>query len=351
MGSLYDDHGIEALPAGSYQCGLQNVNREDEMLIKDDRTGRVWGRRVVAQTLALGLFAFAVVAVADDNKSTVPFNARKAPVKAVPSGGQTAVSAAAVKVKKVPAFRFEGEELYYGVEISGSDAARASIRVGKRQKVRGVTYVPVAAKAITHGFFAKSYPVDNKADTFINVNTLQPIKSDKVIREKGESRVYKVRYDPGAYSVRVDKEMKKGKRASKKTYERPVPATIHDGLSWMYELRMEPLKKGDVYTYYIYDGWKLSRLKVTVMGKKSKVWTPLKSFDTIKVDIERTILNASWPKGSRSKSNPRLTSRAKPYYFSTIFLSDDEARVPVRIFVTSKTADSELKLVKYVPGK
>jgi hypothetical protein len=307
----------------------------------------------LAQAIALGLLSLAVgvVAVAEDKKSAAPFKARKAPLKGAPSGVKTAISAAAVKARQVPSFRFEGEELYYSVEISGSDAARASIRVGKRQKSKGVTYVPVAAKAITHGFFAKSYPVNNKADTFINVNTLQPIKSEKVIREKGESRVYSVRYDPASYSARVDKEMSKDKKTRKRTYERPVPAAIHDGLSWVYELRMERLEKGDSYTYYIYDGWKLSQLKVTVVGKKKNVWTPLREFDTIKVDVERTILSSSWPKGSKSKSNPRLSNREKPYYFSTIFLSDDEARVPVRIFVTSKKADSELKLVKYVPSK
>ena len=311
------------------------------------------------RALILGVCGVALlsggVVMADDVAELppkAPFNARKAPLKTLPTGtiGKPALAATAVKARKVQPFRFEGEELYYSVEVSGSDAARASVRVGKRQTARGVTYVPVAAKAITHGFFAKSYPVDNKADTFINVSTLQPIKSDKTIKEKEETRVYKVRYDPGQFSARVDKEVSKDKKSKKNTYERPVPGTIHDGLSWLYELRMEELKPGEQHTYYIYDGWKLSRLKVKVVGKE-KVWTALKEYEAIKVDIERTILNSSWPKGEKSKSDPKLSNRDKPYYFSTVYFSDDDQRVPVRIFVTTKKADSELKLVKYVAPK
>lgn len=282
----------------------------------------------------------------------IPFNATKvkpgAEAAARPSG--TPVGAASEKRPKAEPFRFEGEELYFSVEVSGTDAARASVRVGKRQTVRGVTYVPVAANAITHGFFAKSYPVDNKADTFIDVGTLQPIKSDKFIKEKDEERTYKVRYNPKTFTATVDRELGKGKQAEKRTFDRAVPSTIHDGISWMYELRLMPLKKGDVYTFYIYDGWKLSRLKATVVGNE-KAWTPIQEYDAIKVDIEREVLNSRWPKGTRNRTNPSLSRREKPYYFATVHLSADPQHIPVRIFVTSSKADSDLKLVKYVPGK
>ncbi len=286
------------------------------------------------------------------SKPPAPFNARKASstaLKAAPkiTGKPIKLDALAVQDKSSKQFRFDGEELYFGVEVSGSDAARASLRVGKRQTARGVTFVPVSGNAITHGFFAKSYPADNKADTFINIDTLQPIKADKVIKEKDESRTYKVRYDPKTFNAAVEKTLSKDKKSRKNNYDKPVPASIHDGISWLYELRLEPLKNGDVYTYYIYDGWKLSRFKVTVVGRE-KAWTPIKEYKAVKVDIERTILNSAWPKGSKNRTTPQLTEREKPYYFSSIHLSDDAQRLPVRIFITTKTADADLKLVKIV---
>jgi hypothetical protein len=248
-------------------------------------------------------------------------------------------------------FRWEGEELFYSVEISGADAARASVRIGKRKTANGVTFVPIAADAISHGFFAKTYPVNNRADTFVDVKTFQPVKADKIIRENGSERTYKVRYMPGAFTARVERHAKeKDVGANQRTYDRAVPGAIHDGISWLFDLRSQPLKPGDTYTYYIYDGWKLSRLKVKVVGKE-KAWTPLKEYPAIKLDVEREILNSAWTGTKKKRGEPTLSGREKPYYFASIYLSDDDARVPVKIFVTSSKADSELKLVEYkAPG-
>ena len=310
-------------------------------------------RRDALRLSAAGL-VLAVPGVAMAQQPAAPFNARKfkpgtvKPVK--PTGEPIKVDMDKVRasLRNKGNFKFEGEELYYAIEVSGSDAARASVRVGKRQKARGTTYVPLAAQAVSHGFFAKSYPIDNKADTFINFKTLQPIKSDKFIKESGEERIYKVRYEPGNFSARVERTAKaEKKKAESRKFVRAVPETIHDAFSWLFELRMEPLKKGDVYYYFVYDGWKLSKLKVKVTGK-GKATTPLGKFSTMKVDIEREVLNSRWPKGSKNKTEPKLTRRQKPYYFSTIHLTDDELRTPVRIYVTSSKADSELELVKYV---
>jgi hypothetical protein len=254
--------------------------------------------------------------------------------------------------KKAKPFPFEGEQLFYSVEVSGADAARASLQVGKKKTKKGVTYVPIAGRAISHGFFAKSYPLDNKADTYIDLSTGQPFKADKIIKENGSFRRYNVRFNPDGYSASVDKELRnKGeKKTKKRQFLRAVPGAIHDGLSWIYALRGEKLAKGDKYTYYIYDGWKLSKLVVTVVGKET-AWTPLKEYKTIKVDIERTILNSRWKGKKGTKGNrgaPKLSNREKPYYFSSIYFSDDALHIPVKVFVTSQKADSELKLVKYV---
>lgn len=249
---------------------------------------------------------------------------------------------------KSTGFVWQGEELYYSVEVNGAEAARASLRAGKTKKVKGISYVPLSAKAISHGFFAKSYPVDDNADTFVNAETLRPIKADKVIREDGKHRVYKVRYDPASFTASVTRVMDKKKT---RNFQKPVPSGIHDGLSWLYELRTKPLKNGDTYTFYVFDGWKLSRLHATVVGR-DKAWTQLKTYDAVKIDIEREILTAKWNGTSKKRLEPRLETKKSKYYFATLHISDDAARVPVRVFVTSKLGDSDFKLIKYVaPAK
>ena len=156
---------------------------------------------------------------------------------------------------------------------------------------------------------------------------------------------------PGRYGAKVDREVKKkGKKKKNKKYTRAVPNTIHDGISWLYALRTQPLAQGDVYDYYIYDGCKLSLFRIKVVGRQS-VWTPLQEYKTVKLDIERTVLNSRWKIKDGVRTAPVMTPRQKPYYLSSIYLSDDDARIPVKIFVTTEKADSVLKLVKYVPPK
>ncbi|MEL6180103.1 MAG: DUF3108 domain-containing protein, partial [Myxococcota bacterium] len=189
--------------------------------------------------------------------------------------------------KKIQGFTWEGEEIFFSVEANGAEAARASIRAGARKKKRGLSYVPLSAKVITHGFFAKSFPVNHNGDTFIDPKTLLPLKADKYIREKGEDRVYKVRFNPGKLVAKVFKKVGKKER----NFDRPVPGETYDALSWLYALRAMPLKNGDKYVFYVFDGWKLSRLYIKVIGRE-KTWTPIQYYQTVKVDIEREILNS-----------------------------------------------------------
>jgi len=244
------------------------------------------------------------------------------------------------------AFRWEGEELFYSVEVSGAEAARASLRAGKRKKARGISYVPISANAITHGFFAKSYPVEDRANTFINPKNLLPIKSDKDIREDGKVRSYKVRFGEAKHTAAVERFMK----GKKRNYTRPIPANTFDALSWIYDLRSRPLKNGDKFTYFVFDGWKLSKLHVSVVGRE-KAWTPLKYYDSIKVDVDREIMNVRWKNPRKKHEGARVSARKKRYYFATIHLSDDAERVPVRLFITSKLGDSDFKLIKYIAPK
>lgn len=244
-------------------------------------------------------------------------------------------------------FRWEGEEIYYSVEVSGAEAARASIRSGARKKTKGVSYVPVQAKAITRGFFGKSYPLNDNADTFINPGNLKPIKADKFIRENGKERTYKVRYKDRAFTATVIKTVK-GKKA--RNFDRAIPRGTYDALSWFYAMRAKPLKNKDKYTFVVFDGWKMSRLHVRVVGR-DKIWTPMGYYKSVKLDIDREIVSSHWTGDAKTKDKGRkgvtLKTRIKPKYLATLHVTDDDIRVPVRLLMTSKMGDSDFRLIKY----
>lgn len=264
-----------------------------------------------------------------------------------PAAAQAQEPAKAPAAAQADAFRWKGEELYYSVEVGGADAARASLRAGQPKKAQGVTYIPLSAKAVTQGFFAKSYPVDDNGDTFIDPKTLLPLKADKTIREDGKERTYKVRYERGAFTADVDRTDGKKKVPG---FKRSIPADTHDAVSWLYDLRTRPLQNGDTYTYTIFDGWKISRLHVKVVGR-DKAWTPLQTWDSVKIDIERELLTSRWNGSPKKRLAPTLVRQKAPYYFGTVYLSDDAQRIPVRVFLASSKGDSEIKLIKYVAPK
>lgn len=268
------------------------------------------------------------------------------PLLALPPAAQAQPKEPVKSAAPADPFRWQNEELYYSIEIGGAEAARASLRAGALKKAKGASYIPLSAKAITHGFFAKSYPVDDNADTFIDPKTLLPMKADKIIREDGLQRTYKVRYERGSFTGHI--ERLGGKKAA--AYKRSIPADTHDAISWLYDLRTRPLKNGDTYTYTIFDGWKLSRLHVKVVGR-DKAWTALQTWDAVKIDVDREILTSRWNGTPAKRLPPTLVTQKARYYFGTLHLSDDAQRIPVRIFLSSSKGDSDIKLIKYVAPK
>jgi len=251
-------------------------------------------------------------------------------------------------------FQWEGEELYYKINVNGSEAAHAAVRVGDVRLAKGRPYVALSAKAKSVGLFHTIYPMDDRGNTFIDPLSFQPIRSEKVFREAGRGRTYKVDYLPHKFSsdiIKIYHKDEKNPKDRERKYSRALPNTTHDAFTWFLEIRtIEKFTPGDKLSYYIFDGWKLSRVDLTVIGEE-RVLTPMGWYNATRFDFEREILGTKRKLVDRKPVSPelRVVKPAKPT--GSLWLSADSKRLPVKIEMGSTYGTGEVLLAKYVPPK
>ncbi len=251
-------------------------------------------------------------------------------------------------------FPWQGEELFFKVQVNGSDAAHAVIRVGEVRRIKDQPYVPLSAKAKSVGFFHTIYPMDDRANTYINPLSLMPLRSEKVFKEAGKGRTYEVDYQPAAYRAKVHKVYHKDAKHDherERDFTRDLPPETHDAFTWFFDLRQrDDLKKDKELIYYVYDGWKISKLYLKVVGE-DRVLTPMGWHTATKIDFQREIITTR--RRTDDKDRPiapkqRVLDPAKPT--GSLWLTADERRIPVKIAMTSTHGLGEVILAKYTPA-
>ncbi|MFP4600385.1 MAG: DUF3108 domain-containing protein [Persicimonas sp.] len=246
----------------------------------------------------------------------------------------------------VESFRWPGEEFFYSIRLNGAEAMRASVRAGSARTANNQAYVPISGVARSVGFFEKIYPLDDRAHTFVDPLDHRPLRSEKFFEERGKSRTYKVNYKHGNFHAKVEK--KREKRRSRYNYS--IPDTTHDMLSWMYHLRArDQLAVGDELSYYVYDGWKLSRVDLEVLGKED-VYTPMGWFKGLKIRFVREVMVSRRQKDDDGATiKPLLKMKSPRDKTGFLWLSRDENRLPIKVSIGTKFGTSEALLIKYNP--
>jgi hypothetical protein len=247
------------------------------------------------------------------------------------------------------AFRFVGEELYFSVRISGAEAMRAGIRIGQVQERDGRTFVPINGMARSRGLFDAVYPLDDRANTYVHPLTYFPIRSEKVFEEAGKRRTYFVDYRQQRFEADVERE--RDDRTTR--FNAPIPGETHDMLSWLYHFRDNgPLSIGDEFSYYIYDGWLLSRVDLEVIGRE-ELLTPMGWFMTWKIYFSREIMevNRTYRSSSESPATPPDVSvREHARHTGHLWFSRDENLLPVQLTIPTMLGYGEAVLIRYQPA-
>ncbi len=244
-----------------------------------------------------------------------------------------------------PLFPWAQEELFYSVRMAGSEAMRAGIRVGDLQNSGGRNYIPINGVARSRGFFHAIYPVDDAANTFFDPVSGRPLHSEKVFDENDRFRRYTVDYRHQDYLAQVERE--RNNRLAR--FQSRIPSDTHDMITWLYQLRRtENLSMGDEFSFYIYDGWLLSRLDLKVVGREDLL-TPMGWFKTWRLDYTREIMETD-DTDEEDSGPPSTFIDERARHTGSLWLSRDANLLPDRVTIDTILGAGEAVLIRYNPG-
>lgn len=195
-----------------------------------------------------------------------------------------------------------GEYFQFSIDWNGLNGGSSLMQVQNLHTVGGRRTYRVVTKAESNSFVSKFYKVRDRAESFIDAETLVSRRFVKHLREGS----YKQDID-----VRFDQDARKAVYSGGTTYD--VPAQVHDVLSAFYYVRTRPLVIGQTFSIPTHDNRKSYEMEVRV-HKKERVEVPAGKFDCILVE---PVL----------KSEGVFKSKGSIH----VWLTDDDRRIPVLV--------------------
>ncbi|HEX7077368.1 MAG TPA: DUF3108 domain-containing protein [Candidatus Eisenbacteria bacterium] len=195
-----------------------------------------------------------------------------------------------------------GEYFQFSIDWNGLNGGSSLMQVQNLTTVDGRRAYRIVTKTESNSFVSKFYKVRDRAESYIDAESLVTRRFVKHLREGG----YKKDLD-----VRFDQEHRKAIYDDGEAFD--VPADVHDVLSAFYYVRTRPLPDGAVLRIPTHDNKKSYDMEV-VVHKRERIEVPAGKFDCVLVE-------------------PVLKSEGvfKSKGGILVWLSDDERRIPVLV--------------------
>ena len=231
-------------------------------------------------------------------------------------------------------FRWSGEQLFYAIEFLGNKAIKAGLSIGAPTEVEKFgTVIPVQGLAASVGLLGAVYPIRDSALTYLDPATGLPIWSEKVLDENKVERSYRVDYDGTRHRAQVLRK----REGESRQFKRAVPSDIHDAFSWFMDLRSQDLSVGKRYEYFVFDGWKLSRLTAVVV-RNGTSYCALGELPSAEVELSREVLASEpmLPYAVRGAELPPVYLEEEPVKrVGRAWFGTDARRLPIAIEVVT----------------
>jgi len=195
-----------------------------------------------------------------------------------------------------------GEYFQFSIDWNGLNGGNSLMQVQNIQRLEGHRVYRIVTKAESNSFVSKFYKVRDRAESYIDAESLYTRRFVKHLREGG----YKKDLD-----VRFDQETRKAAYDDGASMD--VPARVHDVLSAFYYVRTQPLPNGATLLLPTHDNKKSYDMEVKV-HRRERVQVPAGTFDCVVVEPMLKSEGVFKSKGS-----------------ILVWLSDDERRIPVLV--------------------
>jgi Protein of unknown function (DUF3108) len=216
-------------------------------------------------------------------------------------GGSSAASAGA-ESGLAPVPWKVGEYFQFSIDWNGINGGHSLMQVQNFVRVDGRRTYRIITKAESNSFVSKFYKVRDRAESYMDAESLFSRRFVKHLREGGYKKDIDVKFDPTTSKARyADGEVL------------DVAPRVHDVLSAFYYVRTQPLKDGAVLSIPTHDNKKSYDMVVKVL-KRERIEVPAGKFNCVQVE---PVL----------KSEGVFQAKGNVY----VWLTDDERRIPVLV--------------------
>lgn len=232
---------------------------------------------------------------------------------------------------------FEQGELLIGkVFVEDVAAGSVSLSVGKKCLADGKLALPLQGQGQVGGLLSLFGSGTAQTSALLDVDANLPLEASWDYHTDDKRSFVELDYAPGRYRFHQLRESADKKPAhSRKVVSLSTEQTPHDGHSMLGYLRRWDQPEGTRGFLYVVVGRNLYRADVTLSGRERLV-TVLGEKEAVRIDGAATRL---------IEKTLEPSTRHKPRPFS-IWLTDDEDRVPLRIAVTTELAEITIDLEK-----
>jgi len=211
-----------------------------------------------------------------------------------------------------------GEYFQFSVDWNGLNGGSSLMQVQNLQRVAGRHAYRIVTKTESNSFVSKFYKVRDRAESYIDAESLYTLRFIKHLREGGYKSDVDIRFDQGN---------RKAIYSDGKTFD--VAAAVHDVLSAFYFVRTRPLPDGATMVVPTHDNKKSYEMEVKV-HKRERIEVPAGKFNCVLVE---PIL----------KSEGVFKSKGS----ILVWLTDDDRRMPVLVRTKVPVGSINVALTDY----
>lgn len=239
-----------------------------------------------------------------------------------------------------PPLATPGERMAYKLTLKGVDLGTFTLGVGEIVDLAGTQTVVVQAQAKSGGFAALVADIDDRFTSWVDVKTGRPRRfevyehADRKGKDKDHVVVDFAARSPAGIPVHYalnDEPMK--------TLVQPVTnKDVWDYNAFLLAIRGWEGAKGSTTTLEVFRSRYVWRITITLGGKGPLV-TDLGEFPVLRFDAKTVKIDrAGKPWAGQPERN------------FTLWVSDDNDRVPLKLEATSDYGSISMDIVEYVPG-
>lgn len=222
-----------------------------------------------------------------------------------------------------------GEEASYDISIAGAHIGRMDAKVGTPQRIKGHTVIPLFGRARTTLLISAFQSMVGRHQSHVEPSRLLPYSVQADSTYGGDPRWERVHFKGGEVDIEY---LMKGKER-KRQYRRGKPAM--DIVSAAYSARRLKLSEGMHACQEVYGVRRLWRMEAKVVGS-AKLRTLAGPKQTYKVQISFDRM-----------PTPGLRRKNPPHVDMTVYITKDDAQLPVAFEATMQGVTAHAKLSRW----